>query len=273
MQLLDLHLGRPRHPRRPDALPDLERQRRRFARLRPGRRHGRRVSERAGSAVVAELVLTNSGRPPALVLEGELLEGGQQHRVAARSALVGAGDALVLDVRCVEEGRWPALPATPAPGDVPRWRARRRGARRYVGPRAPLRAALRRRPHGSLLDATRDAGRGLATQLVAGIRRLPFQSGVLICLAGQPVQLEAYDSPRTLAAVWDALLQSAALDALDAAAGGDPGSSSPSVPRSGRSCPGERARRRASAPHCTAAPRTCGWTPWRGVVGRSTWSP
>lgn len=49
------------------------------------------VEERAGHAVVAELVITNQGQRPALVLEGELLEGGQQHRVAARSVLINAG--------------------------------------------------------------------------------------------------------------------------------------------------------------------------------------
>ena len=62
------------------------------------------VHERAGSPVVGELVVTNSGRLPALVLEGELLEGGQQHRVASQSVLVGAGQSQVIAVRCVERG-------------------------------------------------------------------------------------------------------------------------------------------------------------------------
>ena len=64
------------------------------------------VEERAGHAVVAELVVTNTGTRPALVLEGELLEGGQQHQVAARSAMIASGESVVLEVRCVEEGRW-----------------------------------------------------------------------------------------------------------------------------------------------------------------------
>jgi len=38
------------------------------------------VEERAGHAVVAELVVTNTGTRPALVLEGELLEGGHSTR-------------------------------------------------------------------------------------------------------------------------------------------------------------------------------------------------
>jgi len=186
------------------------------------------VSERAGSAVVAELVVTNAGRRPALVLEGELLEGGQQHRVASRTLLVGAGDSQVLDVRCVEQGRWSGssgharsgrrapLSVRTAQGQGATWERVHRFEQRYGAS-----------PTGSLLDATRDAAEQ-ARQLVAGIQPLPYQAGVLLCLAGQPVQLEAYDSWRTLASVWDALLQSAALDALDL----------PAVPTLGR-----RARR------------------------------
>src|SRR5664279_1810635 len=49
---------------------------------------GLQVVEHAGHAAVQELVVTNTGPRPALILEGELLEGGQQHRVAARSVLV-----------------------------------------------------------------------------------------------------------------------------------------------------------------------------------------
>ena len=55
--------------------------------------------------MVDQLVVTNRGRRPALVCEGELLEGGAQHRVAATSALINPGRSHVLDVRCVEEGR------------------------------------------------------------------------------------------------------------------------------------------------------------------------
>jgi hypothetical protein len=181
------------------------------------------VQERTGHAVVAELVVTNNGRRPALVLEGELLEGGQQHRVAARSMLIQPGQAHVLEVRCVEQGRWS-------------------GARTHVrtGRRAPLsvRAAQQQdrtwqrvsdleARHGGgdthfLGDALRSADER-AARLVAGLAPLPFQSGVLLCIAGQPVQLEVFDSPRTLASVWSALLHAAAVDALSCTPVATPG--------------------------------------------------
>ena len=105
MSVLDLHVGRPVHR---GALTLFS--------VWNGRAVGARgyvpggdvvqVAEREGAAVVAQLVVTNPAPRPALVLEGDLLEGGQQDRVANRSVLVAAGGAEVLDVSCVEQGRW-----------------------------------------------------------------------------------------------------------------------------------------------------------------------
>nr|WP_296145235.1 MULTISPECIES: DUF6569 family protein [unclassified Pseudonocardia] len=182
------------------------------------------VAERAGSAVVEELVVTNEGVRPVLVLEGELLEGGQQHRVAARSALVAPDTSVVLPVRCVEQGRWSGgrahvragrrAPVTvrSAQGQAEVWR---RVARYGAGATGSLPETVGRRE-------------ARAAALVAGLRPLPFQNGVLIGIGGQPVLLEVFDSPRTLADVWDALLQAVALDAVTA----------PAIPT-----PGRRARR------------------------------
>ena len=176
-----------------------------------------------GSPTVDELVVENAGSRPALVLEGELLEGGHQHRVAIRSVLVGAGQAQALPVRCVEQSRWS-------------------GAHRQVrrGRRAPVRVraaadqgdAWRRvqsleQVHGfsathSLVEATR-AAQERAAAAVQDLRPLPFQSGVLVGIGGHPVLLEAYDSPRTLAHAWSGLLRSVALDAVEAAPVPTPG--------------------------------------------------
>ena len=253
MKLLDLHLGRPVTRGGLSLFP-----------IWNGRAVTRRgydlesahvtVSERSGSAVVSELVLTNGGSRPALVLEGELLEGGQQHRVAARSALVDAGDALVLDVRCVEEGRWHGAAAHV-----------RGGRRAPVGVRAAQDQGgvwdrVRRYEQQydssgthSLLDATR---RVEARAAVTDLRPLPFQAGVLVGVGGQPLLLEAYDSPVTFAHAWDALLRSVALDAAAAAP----------VPT-----PGRRARRfleRIEVVPLTGSPAGLG----TGVAGRTPYA-
>ena len=64
------------------------------------------AAERAGSPVVGELVLTNEGPRPALLLEGELLEGGWQHRVVVQDLVLAPRSSRVVDVACVEQGRW-----------------------------------------------------------------------------------------------------------------------------------------------------------------------
>ena len=200
------------------------------------------ISERAGHAVVGELVLTNAGPRPVLVLEGEVLEGGRQHRVAAASALIGAGEALVLDVRCVEEGRWQG-----AGGHV------RGGRRAPVSVRAAqdqgrVWEQVRRYEQQydasdthSLLEATRQV-EGRAAVAVHDLRPLPFQAGVLVGVGGYPLMVETYDSPRTFAHAWDALVCSVAVDSATA----------PPV-----ATPGRRARRfleRLAAVHVESSP-------------------
>ena len=64
------------------------------------------VAEREGSPVVGELIVTNNGREPALLVEGELLEGGWQHRALTQTVLVEANSTSTLPVVCVEAGRW-----------------------------------------------------------------------------------------------------------------------------------------------------------------------
>jgi hypothetical protein len=176
-----------------------------------------RVEERAGAPVVEELVVTNTGRRPALVLEGELLEGGHQHRVAARSTVIAAGESQVLEVRCVEENRWS--------GDRTHTRTGRRAPMSVRS--APMQTATWRRVRD--LEALHESGGAThflgdalsnvderATNLVGDLKLLPFQAGVLICIGGYAMHLEVFDSPKTLAAVWSALLHAAAVDALTA---------------------------------------------------------
>lgn len=188
------------------------------------------VAERAGSPVVGELVATNAGPRPVLLLEGELLEGGQQHRVAARTVVVPAQGSVVLDVRCVEAGRWSGNDRHSRGGRrAPmRVRARSNPSQQEVWDEVGrVRHAYGAGPTASLLDATRSV-EDAAAELVRDLRPLPFQSGLLVGIAGQPLLLEVFDSPRTLAHAWRHLLNAVALDAVGL----------PPVPT-----PGRRARR------------------------------
>lgn len=66
------------------------------------------VTELASGAQVSRLTVTNNGTRPALLLGGELLEGGQQHRTCARDVVLGPGESRDIDTFCVEAGRWEA---------------------------------------------------------------------------------------------------------------------------------------------------------------------
>lgn len=58
-------------------------------------------------AQVNQLVLVNRGKRPLLLLAGEVVSGGKQDRIIATDRIVPAGGApLLLDVFCVEHGRW-----------------------------------------------------------------------------------------------------------------------------------------------------------------------
>jgi hypothetical protein len=173
------------------------------------------VAERAGSPVVEELVVTNRGDSPALLLCGELLEGGWQTRALAGTTLLAPGRPTVQPVVCVEQGRWSggaahARRARRAPLGVMRelhsqhevWN-RVRGYADVAGDS----------PTESLADRL-DVTAPRARDLTRGLRPLAGQRGVLIGIAGQPVWLELFDSGRSLAAHWSALLHAATMDAL-----------------------------------------------------------
>ena len=64
------------------------------------------IAEIAGSPSVDELTVTNRSQRPAVLLEGDLVEGGLQHRMVAASGLMAAGTTGMLAARCIEQGRW-----------------------------------------------------------------------------------------------------------------------------------------------------------------------
>jgi hypothetical protein len=64
------------------------------------------VTELSTGPQVGRLTVANTGTKAALLIEGELLEGGHQHRVAAESLVLGPGERVDVPAFCVEQGRW-----------------------------------------------------------------------------------------------------------------------------------------------------------------------
>lgn len=190
------------------------------------------VAEREGAPVVEELVLTNRGPRPALLVDGELLEGGWQHRVLTHDVIVAVGGSLVADVACVEAGRWQGgtrhdRRARRASGFV---RAALQGAPDRVRQQEVWQrvAACEHRfgtsSTSSFVDhldrmarPESDGGDTDVTDLVReaqAVRPLTGQCGVLVGVAGHPVLLEVFPSTPALAAHLPGLLTGVFLDAV-----------------------------------------------------------
>lgn len=177
------------------------------------------IGELPGGASVPRVSVANPGGVPLLLLEGQLLEGGMQHRMVARSVLLAPEATAEIDVVCVEAGRWNGLGRHSA-------RGLRASARVRNGLRTPDRQAEvwrrvsdydRRRgasPTSSYVDHAERAATEVR-ELIRGLRPFPGQVGILIGIAGQPVFAEIFDSPRMLARQFESIVAAAAMDAID----------------------------------------------------------
>lgn len=206
------------------------------------------VAEREGSPVVGELVLKNEGAKPALLVAGELFEGGWQHRALNHDILLMAGQQLVASVSCVESGRWHGATAQVRRSRRASMMVRsaqtladsgdRQGqvwerVSRYdnafgASPTASYVDHLNRRaaPSEGANGRPQDAQEAKAAELAAGIkniRALPGQRGVLIGLGGQPAFVEVFASPTGLRRHLPGLLEAAAIDAALLPAEATPG--------------------------------------------------
>jgi hypothetical protein len=209
--------------------------------LATGRAARVQVAEREGSPVVGELVLKNEGAKPALLVAGELFEGGWQHRALNHDILLVPGQQLVASVSCVEHGRWHGATAqvrrsrrasmmvrsaqTIADDDDRQnsvWdRVSRYDNAFGASPTASYVDHLNRRAEpevraDGLEDEVESGEVAVAAELAArikNIRALPGQRGVLIGLGGQPAFLELFASPTGLRRHLPGLLEAAAIDA------------------------------------------------------------
>jgi len=194
-----------------------------------------RVDEREGSPVVGELVLKNEGTKPALLVAGELFEGGWQHRALNHDILLTAGQQLVASVSCVEAGRWQGATAQVRrsrrasmmvrsaqtiadEGDRQSqvWqRVSRYDAAFGASATASYIDHLNHQGDAQISDNGQAQGSAQA-ELVAGIKKIrPMlgQRGVLIGLGGQPAFVELFASTSGLRRHLPGLLEAAAIDA------------------------------------------------------------
>ena len=182
-------------------------------------------------AVVGSVRIQNDTAQKVVLFEGTLLEGGWQHRALTRTIMVDANGVTELPVVCVEQGRWGGAQA------------------QYIGNRqapAKVRSAMRgMAKNGNLINqAYADQSRVWAevndyavvnnvhngTQSFVQVRQqleaelakiasepvtpLYGQRGVIVAIDGNPVALELFDHPDTLAERLQGILDGYQVDAL-----------------------------------------------------------
>lgn len=188
-----------------------------------GRHANLAVNELPSGAQVGKLLVTNNGPRPALLLEGELLEGGQQHRTCAQDVVLGSGETRTIETYCVEAGRWEAG----------------KKSHRRLARRAPLNVRAELTNRFGNADATDrqsriwervrtfDAARGASatSSLVEHLERpvsprfvatapapVEGQRGVLMGLGTQPLLLEVFGTHTMFRRHYQQLMASALLD-------------------------------------------------------------
>lgn len=177
------------------------------------------VSELAGGPSVGQLAVRNRSSGPAVLLEGDLVEGGWQNRMIATSVLLAGGASYDLPARCVEQGRW-------------------NGTKDQLLTccRVAYSVSAARRDGADLVDQgdvwrridrfEQRFGRTASASLFDHLRRQPApvipvlegQRGVVIGIGGRVVAAEVFGRSRGLRTRWDGIIAAAWLDAVQAPA-------------------------------------------------------
>jgi ARG/rhodanese/phosphatase superfamily protein len=195
------------------------------------------VIEEAGtSGSVNALEVLNRSDHPVVLVGGELLLGGKQDRIVARSVVLRPRSRTEVPVFCVEHGRWSGgksfelagamghteLRKVALGGDQGKvWGevARENGIVGAVTASGTYRAAARK------LDA--DVG-PLAREIAAELARDPQAAGIAVAIDGDVVAVEWFASPRLFARIRQKLVASyAAQSRASGSAGPKPAPAAP----------------------------------------------
>ena len=201
----------------------------------------------AGLLLVTELeppqvpfvAVANLADVPILLVEGELLVGGDQDRTMNVTVLAPPGETTVVPVSCVEAGRWGArrpMASTGrhAPGSLRAKKTRSQGIRSgtphdRLSDQAEVWESVERVSRNrsvesetaALEDVNRDADGRIGDEL-ARITPRNGQTGVIFLLGDEVVGMDLFDRPETLQQYLRGIVAGHALDAVDATAAVDP---------------------------------------------------
>jgi hypothetical protein len=194
------------------------------------------VDEVSEGGSVPHVRVSNRGAAAVLFLFGEEIRGAKQNRVANASFLVAPGSSVVLDVSCVEAGRWHRSPgARFAAGEAIVSNSLRRKMAQKVARARSLGEGFRadqgevwdevqeRIRHAHTASSTsayadyRASRAGDVEEIGKSFRPLPRQVGFVAALGDEVVGFEAIGGPAVFAESFRPLLRGYAIDAVDAA--------------------------------------------------------
>jgi hypothetical protein len=193
------------------------------------------VDEVDSGGSVPHVRVRNDGELPVLFLFGEEIRGAKQNRVANASFLVPERSEVVIDVSCVEAGRWARRPGTPfqAARQVVSQALRRKMAAKVSAARARGRGF--EADQGEVWDeidarieraGARSDSRAYADyqatraadldEIAAAFRPVEGQVGFVACIGGEVAGLEVIGRNEVFREQFHALLRAYAIDAVDA---------------------------------------------------------
>jgi hypothetical protein len=193
------------------------------------------VREKSLSGSIPEILIENRADKPILILDGEELVGAKQNRTVNITILAPAGKTTAIPVTCIEAGRWSSGPMD---FDVAaRMHYSRGRARKMENVSASLamcesRSAdqsevwdeiARKSERMSVRSATgalSDVFESHSASVDDYVRRLrvePGQTGAVFAIDGKIEGFELFDSPETFSKMFEKLVRSYALDALETA--------------------------------------------------------
>lgn len=183
------------------------------------------ITEERHGGVVDSVEVENRGDRPVLVIAGELLVGGKQDRIVARSVVVGKRSRSRIPVFCMEHGRWmgsATFASAEAMGHADLRRMAISGDQREVWMEVARSNARLGTANSS--EAYRPAARRLRGDADPLVRRVLDRlalaedaTGVAVAVDGEIVAVEWFGSRRIFARLEQKLLSSYAAQALASA--------------------------------------------------------
>jgi hypothetical protein len=196
------------------------------------------VSEQGAGGTVNRVKVANQSDRPLLLLGGEVILGGQQDRILGKDTIIPAKEEMVVEVYCVEHGRWNGSKNFNASGGLAssklRVRAKYQGDQRAVWEEVAKKNAALGADNGNATGTYRKLAAGEEGQKamkpyrdhvlgeLAKLPEAPRMVGAIAAVNGRVTSVDVFARPELFAAYRERLLDSIFISAADVPAAANP---------------------------------------------------